>query len=144
MQIGSTSFYSPYSTPYRADRMPMATADSTSPSASSAAPTTSTFDFTNMTRSELRDTVNALIKSGRMTLDESTGLVGIMGPAITTSGAAASSSYDQQRVDAFAMLRMGIDGAKSRNEDRSAASYSLALNALQRLQGTPSGVDLRA
>jgi hypothetical protein len=38
---------------------------------------------------------------------------------------------------------MGIDGAKSQNDDKSAASYSLALTALQRLQGTLSGVDLR-
>lgn len=145
MQIGSTSLYSPYLTQSRAEKSSFAT---TGASDQADGAKTRTFDFSNMTRSELRDAVTSLSKSGQMSLDESGGLLGMTGYAhmldAGTGHSLSASEYEQERIDAFSVLKGGIEGAKSRGEYKSAEYYTTTLNALQRLQGTLAGVDLRA
>lgn len=143
MQIGSTPSSSRYVNPLQAvQSTAVASVDGNSRSSSSAG--VSTFDFSNTTPAKLRDTVNSLISSGRMSLDESTGLVGMMGPAVTSWAGAgiAPANSDDRPLDALASLRDGIEGAKSRHDDTNLAVLTRTLAALERLQGSPSGVDL--
>ena len=141
MKIGATPYFPPQ-TNYQASRAPASTNSQQSDSS-----TTGTFDFTSMSRSDLRDTVNSLIKSGKLSLDDTTGLVGMMGPAATTyagQGGSSAAAYEGSPFDALSALRTAIDGANSRHDDKSAAVFSRTLSALQQLQGTVAGLDLKA
>lgn len=108
--------------------------------------TSSTYDFSSMTRPQAREAINSLIKSGKMSLDESSSLVPIFGSlALNDAGTGApSANYDTSPIDLFSMLRTAIAGAKSRHEDQNVAAYQQSLSALQRLQGTSSGVNMTA
>jgi hypothetical protein len=91
--------------------------------------------------------VNSLIKSGKLSLDDSTGLIGMMAPAATAyagPGGVSAATYDSSSFDALSALRTAIDGAKSRQEHASAASFTRSLTALQQLQGTVADLDLKA
>jgi hypothetical protein len=134
--------------PYIQQSMHMAarTKDATTANAppSDSAPS-GTFDFTTMSRSELRNTVNSLIKSGKLSLDDTTGLVSMMGPA-TYAGRSgpAAAAYENSPFDAFKELRKAIDFAEWRHDDKSAAVFSRTLSALEQLQGTTARLDLKA
>ncbi|QLF94654.1 hypothetical protein HW090_16200 [Pseudomonas sp. ABC1] len=95
-------------------------------------------DFTNMTASTLFETVNGLIRSGQLDLDDTTSLVGMMSPSsalakVNYDGAAVA--YEDKAVDFFAKIQAGIEGALSRNEKGSAAGLQRAADALARFQG---------
>jgi len=144
MRIGTTPYLPPQSTTHQSARTPAVSADSNQ---QARGPASSTLDFTTMSRSDLRDTVNSLIKSGRLSLDDTTGLVGMMGPAVMTyagSGDPSAAAYDSSPFDALSALRTAIDGANWRHDDKSAAVFSRTLSALQQLQGTVAGLDLKA
>ncbi|AYH15223.1 hypothetical protein GMW39_03635 [Pectobacterium parmentieri] len=97
---------------------------------------TKQYDFTNMTPQELNETVNSLIQSGQMDLDESTSLLGFMAPTalskVVYDGTAPVSS--RQPMNVFSKIQEGIDGALSRNEKASAESLQRAADALLRFQ----------
>ncbi|WP_337170967.1 hypothetical protein [Gemmatimonas aurantiaca] len=101
-------------------------------------------DFTDMTRQDLREWVNAQIRSGQMTLDESTPFVG-MTIALPVNGdfAAAERAMREDRVDFLALTRAGIEGAYWRHDDQAAARLESALQIMQRAQGRTTGIDTR-
>ena len=66
-----------------------------------------------MTRSTLRDTVNSLIKSGKLSLDNSSGLVHIMGPAPTTD--AGHGSGQQLTMRPSTPSRCSVPALKARS-----------------------------
>jgi len=142
MKIGATPYFQPQPT-HEAARAPALPTDDNQQSGGSAS---SVLDFTSMSRSVLRDTVNSLIKSGKLSLDDTTGLVGIMGPAVTTTvdGSAPPAGYESQSINAFAELKAGIEGARSRNDLQNEAVLMRTLSALQRLQGMVVGLDVKA
>lgn len=122
---------------------------STLASAATSAPDTSSgdvrrADFTDMTRQDLREWVNAQIRSGQMTLDESTPFVG-MTIALPVNGdfAAAERAMREDRVDFLALTRAGIKGAYWRHDDQAAARLESALQIMQRAQGRTTGIDAR-
>jgi hypothetical protein len=142
MKIGATPYF-PSQTTHQASRMPALSTDDNQQSDGSES---SALDFTTMSRSNLRDTVNSLIKSGQLSLYDSTGLIGMMAPAATAyagPGGVSAATYDSLSFDALSALRMAIDGAKSRQEHASAASFARSLTALQQFQGTVTGLDLK-
>ena len=110
----------------------------------------STYDFSSMSPAQMRSTVNDLIRSGKMTLDEASPLLGMMGsPASRWAGSGsppADEAYrmDNQPIDAFATLRAGLTGAQSRGDSRNVEALGQTLDALLRLQGTTASVDIRA
>lgn len=109
------------------------------------------YDFSGMSPAQMRDTVNRLIRSGDLSLDETGSLLSIMAPPsarLRVDGAQVSAAeaerIDNTPVDAFAILREGIAGARWRNDSASEAALTRAIAALQRVQGAVSSVDIRA
>jgi hypothetical protein len=141
MRIGATPYF-PQQTPYQANRTPAGSTDDNQLANGSAA---SSYDFSNMTRPELRDAIASLTKNGQMSFQESSSLVPLAGSAaLTYAGSGApSADYDTAHLNLFSMLKDGLAGAKSRHDDKSAAAFQQTLSALQRLQGTLAGVDLK-
>ncbi len=111
----------------------------------SGLPAPSTLDFSNMTRSELRNTVNALIKSGKLSLNDTLGVTLMMGPPLKMGpgGTVSIGPDSDSKMDVLLSLQARIDGAKSRDDDKAASMFSQTLTALERLQGTVVGLDLQ-
>jgi len=143
MRIGTTPYFPPQTT-YQAGRAPAVSTDDNQQAGGSAS---TALDFTSMSRSDLRGTVNSLIKSGKLSLDDTSSLVGMMGPAATSyagQGGPSAAAYDSSAFDALSALQTGIDGANARHDEQNAAALSRTLTALQQLQGTAAGLDLKA
>lgn len=100
------------------------------------------YDFTNISRGELLDTVNNLIKSGQMSLDESSPLVLLMGPKISLDGSNIDAS--NEKVDVFSMLKQSIAFNNSIGNTTASAYDTKAMNFLQKLQGNIFGLDIKA
>jgi hypothetical protein len=100
------------------------------------------YDFTNISRGELLDTVNNLIKSGQMSLDESSSLVMFMGPKIGLDGSNIDAS--DEKVDVFSMLKQSIAFNNSIGNTTGTAYDTKAMNFLQKLQGNIFGLDIKA
>lgn len=108
-------------------------------------------DFSSMSPAQMRETVNRLIRSGDLSLDETGSLLSIMAPPSarlrvdgTQVPTTEAERIDNTPVDAFAMLREGIAGARWRNDSASEAALSRTVAALQRVQGMVSSLDIRA
>ena len=148
MQITGTSVTSSYASP-GANRF-QKTESASCASVANAGAGISTYDFSSMSPSQMRSTVNDLIRSGKMTLDESSPLLGMMSlPASRWTGSGSppadeANRMDNQPIDAFATLRAGITGAQSRGDSRNVEALGRTLDALLRLQGTTASVDIRA
>lgn len=99
-------------------------------------------DFTNITPERMLQTVNDLIKRGQMSLDESSSLLGFMSPfSLTTSG--ELKPMEQRPVDVIAGVKKLIEYNQSVDNKPGVYYGTLALNALQRLQGS-AGVNIQA
>jgi hypothetical protein len=148
MQITSTSVASSYAAP-SASRSQKAESGS-SASVANAGAGISTYDFSSMSPAQMRSTVNDLIRSGKMTLDESSPLLGMMSPPASRWAGSGSPSADEasrmdnQPIDVFATLRAGMTGAQSRGDRRNVEALGQTLDALLGLQGTTASVDIRA
>jgi hypothetical protein len=104
----------------------------------------SRYDFTNMTPQQLQSTVNDLVKSGKLSLKDSSPLLTIAGFG-GTGGTAANGMG--QPMDVLSMLKAGIsykEQAQAGEPNSGIQYWQNALAALQNLQGTPSGVDTYA
>jgi|GEM_PF-3072857 len=104
-----------------------------------------TYDFTNMTPAKMLTTVNCLIKSGQMSLDESSSLVGLMGGVSPLS----KVNYDgkvpdtaNKPMDFVAALKQMLSFDQSINNASGVVYDNKALSVLERLQGAPSSVNL--
>ena len=94
------------------------------------------YDFTRMSPDQLLKTVNGLIQSGDLTLDDTGSLLGMMG-----SSPLDKVNYDGLPMEGgdipfnvFARIQDAIDGARSRNESNSVASLQQAAKALMAFQ----------
>lgn len=103
------------------------------------------YDFRNMTPRQLQGTMNDLIKSGKMSLDESSALVGMIPTALSKVNYDGQTPTEYEQPSNFiARLQDGIEFAKSRNDVANMESFTKALDALQKLQGIVMGVDIHA
>jgi len=102
-------------------------------------------DFSNMTRKELADWVNGMIKSGQMSLDESTTFVSmtLKIPVDAVQGQSIALD-DQEKVNFLAKAQQGIGGALERHDDRLLAELQSAIRTMRQHQGDAVGVDTRA
>lgn len=96
--------------------------------------TSKQYDFTHISRNELLETVNGLIKSGDLTLDDTTSLLGMMGssPLLKVNYDGKALEGGDTPMNVFARIQDGIDGARSRNETGSVAGLQRAAEALTR------------
>lgn len=116
--------------------------------AASQADASPTADFTRMTRQEMRDWVNAQLRSGAMSFDESSPFVSMTMRIPVDSGAAGmgndlSVESDGTRYDFMQKIRDGIEGALSRKDTTALKMLESALQTVQRNQGRPWSVDAR-
>ena len=99
----------------------------------SSADTSGKADFTNMTRHELKNWINDQIKSGKMSLDDSTVFVGLTLNGVRTDDMTLGSADENQtRFNYMQILSAGIEGAKSRHaSDTDINRLETALLAMQ-------------
>lgn len=101
-------------------------------------------DFTSMTRQQMRDWTNEQIRSGKMTLDDSSPLMAMTMKISVDTGIEVPAESDAQRIDFTDRARQGIAAAQSRNEPENAKRLQTALDILLKHQGETFGVDTRA
>lgn len=103
-------------------------------------------DFTSMTRQEMRDWVNAQIRSGEMSLDDSRPFMAMTMkiPVNGGSGGEVPAASDDTRYDFTQKARDGIQGALSRNDETTLKMLESAMSIMQRQQGQAIGIDIRA
>lgn len=89
-------------------------------------------DFSSMTRQEMRDWVNDQIRSGNMTLDDSTPFVTMTMKMPVGGFAEVDAATDGERIDFTQRARSGIEGARSRNDDVTAKLLESVLQIMQR------------
>jgi hypothetical protein len=137
---------------YPSQRAQTSTAASTAPSSFSSAlaaaatetPTVKQADFTSMTRKEMFDWMNDQIRSGKMSLDESSPFLGMTMRISVATGQPIDMTTDTTRINFIEKARMGIDGALSRNDPDLAQRLQAAIEVMRRQQGQALGVDTRA
>lgn len=150
MYISSSTQTLYYSSMQQTGSTPTVYNDTTSTQLSSAVTNNQTsdgvtkYDFTNMTKSQMRETVNKLIKSGQMTLDESSSLVGIMGdlPQVSADGTYYTPDTSNQKIDFIAALKQSIDFNQSIGNISGITYDNKALTALEKLQSKASSINL--
>lgn len=97
-----------------------------------------------MTRQEMFDWMNQQIRSGKMSLDESSPFLAMTVKISAATGQPVDMASDGTRVNFIEKARLGIDGALSRNDADLAKRLQLALDIMHRTQGQTIGVDVRA
>lgn len=147
MKIGTDNNY-PY-TSHRARTSAEASATAASfasalTSATAAISTAKPTDFSAMTRQEMFDWMNQQIRSGKMSLDESSPFLAMTVKISAATGQPVDMASDGTRVNFIEKARLGIDGALSRNDADLAKRLQLALDIMHRTQGQTIGVDVRA
>src|SRR5690554_607204 len=73
-------------------------------------------DFTSMTRQELADWMNSQIRSGEMSLDDSSPFLGMTVKISATTGQLVDMGTDSERINFIEKARQGYEGALSRND----------------------------
>lgn len=102
-------------------------------------------DFTSMTRQEMFDWMNSKIKSGEMSIHDSTPFLAMTLKIPVGSGQGAPEVLDsQERVNFMQQVQDGIKGALSRNDQEQAKRLQMALSTMSRFQGETTRVDIRA
>ena len=97
-------------------------------------------DFTSMTRQELFDWMNDQIRSGKMSLDESSPFLGMTMKISAATGQAVDMATDTTRVNFIEKARRGIEGALSNNDQDLARRLTMAIDVMNRQQGQAIGV----
>lgn len=108
-----------------------------------ASQTVKKYDFTNMTPQEMQGVMNDLVRSGQISLDETSSLSSMIPSPLS------KVNYDGQMPETFTQswnflsrIQEGIESALSRNEKESANSLNRSLQALTRFQGQAVGVNV--
>lgn len=72
-------------------------------------------DFTSMTRKEMFDWMNDQIRSGKMTVDESSPFLAMTMKIEATTGQPVDMDKDSARINFIENARLGIEGARLHN-----------------------------
>jgi len=114
----------------------------TSATGSSRSGTTQT-DFSNMTRKGLFDWMNSQIKSGEMSLDDSSAFLGMTIKIPVGAGRGEAIGLDDQEpVNFLQKAQDGIAWARQNNDTGAVKRLETALNAMRQYQGQVTGVDI--
>ena len=101
-------------------------------------------DFNSMTRKEMSDWMNNQIRSGKMSLDESSPFLGMSLKISVATGQPVDLATDTARINFVEKARLGIEGARSNNDPDLAKMLQAAIEVMRRYQGQPLGVNTRA
>jgi hypothetical protein len=100
-------------------------------------------DFTQMTRQEMFDWMNSELKSGKMSFEESSAFLGMTLQVSVETGEPVDMRTDTTVYDFTAIARRGIEGARSRNDEKAAQRLEEALALMWRQQGSVAKVDVK-
>ena len=95
-------------------------------------------DFRNMTRPALFEWMNAKVKSGELSLDESYGILAMANTQGIGQGASTVGTAD--RLNFYEVSRDAIENARLRNEDGVERIFQTAMRVMQKFQAS---TDLR-
>jgi hypothetical protein len=98
------------------------------------------YDFTDITRSEFKNIVNDLIKTGQMSLDESSSLLYAMPDQSIIND--SDLHMKNESVDVFSILIQSIAFNQSIGNDSAVLYDTKAFNTLMRFQDKTFGVDM--
>ena len=84
-------------------------------------------DFTSMTRQEMFNWMNGQIRSGKMSLDESSSFLGMTMKISAATGQPVDMAADATRINFIEKARLGIEGALSRNDPELANRLQMAI-----------------
>ncbi len=101
-------------------------------------------DFTSMTRQQMFDWMNNQIRSGAMSLDDSTPFLGMSLKMDAQTGQPVDMATDTTPVNFIDRATQGIAGALWRGDQEQAARLQSALATMHRYQGQVTSVDFRA
>lgn len=101
-------------------------------------------DFTHMSRQEMRDWLNQQIRSGAMTLDESSPFMAMTMQLDANSGLDTGLGRNDPRGDFTQKVRDGITAARQRHDGTTLHMLESAMRTMQRYQGQTMGVDVHA
>ena len=88
-----------------------------------------------MTRGDLFAWMNDRIKSGDLSLDDSSGLLGLSGGGATGSlSSGAMPPEDHERVNFFQLAQDRVAAARHRHENDVESAYIVALGVMRRFQ----------
>lgn len=87
-------------------------------------------DFSNMSRKDLFDWMNTQIKNGNMSLDDSSGFLGLT-LNMPVNGNNASPS-NQEKVNFFELVQGGMQWARQRNDEAQLKTLQTTLSIMQR------------
>jgi hypothetical protein len=125
------------------------TANATVTAANSAAPSApqgdrmKAVDFTHMTRQDMFDWMNSEIRSGRMSFEESSSFLGMTMQVSAETGEPVDMRTDTTVYDFTTIARRGIEGARSRNDEKAAKALEEALSLMLRHQAAASKIDVK-
>lgn len=115
----------------------LAAATAQTPSARSA-------DFTSMTRQGMTDWMNEQIRTGKMSLDEGAPFMGMTMKISVETGQPVDMATDTTRINFIEKARLGIEGARSFNDQKLAEGLQRAMDKMHRSQGQAIGGDARS
>lgn len=100
-------------------------------------------DFANMTKRDLFDWMNAKLRNGEMTFDESTPFLG-MCCNLQVNGTNLPPEADTTRYDFTQRARSGIEFAQSNGDEKMVKMLQDAIRTMERDQGRTISADIRA
>lgn len=101
-------------------------------------------DSTNMTRKEMFDWMNEQIRSGNMSLDESSPFLGMTMKISVATGQPVDMATDATRINFAEKARLGMEGARSNNDPDLAKRLLAAIEVMRKYQGQALDVGTRA
>lgn len=101
-------------------------------------------DFTSMTRQEMTDWMNEQIRTGKISLDESAPFMGMTMKISVETGQPVDMATDITRIDFIEKARLGVEDARSLNDQKLAERRRRALDKMHRSQGQAIGGDERS
>ncbi len=91
-------------------------------------------DFTSMSRKEMFDWMNNQIRSGKMSVDESSVFLGMTMKISVATGQPVDMDTDTTRINFFEKVRLGIEGALSNNDPDLVNRLQAAIEVMCRQQ----------
>lgn len=101
-------------------------------------------DFTSMTRQEMQEWVNVQIRSGKLSLDDSSPFMMMTMKIRASDNQIIPAEGDLERINFMEKARLGIEGARSRNDQVTLTMLQSAMHIMQRHQGQTIGIHTRA
>lgn len=90
------------------------------------------------------DWMNDQIRSGKMSLDESSPFLGMTMKISVATGQPVDMATDTTRINFIEKARLGIEGARSNNDPELAKRLQAAIEVMRKHPGLALGVDTRA